>query len=112
MMMREVAVQVAEQFRDLTAQGAKNWRGDRPSRGIARIHYDGDPSWQAAKLSADELLIRRDNRCRLFSSLTGHKDAVFDELAQLLNFLAVDGDLAQADLKAVVLRGIVTTSDL
>src|SRR5262249_11288801 len=112
MVIGEMTVQLAEQLRDLTAEGAKErWRHWSSVRS-ACIHHDRDLPWQASELSADELLIGRNDRCGLLLPLARGKDALLKQLAQFLNFLAVDGNLAQTDLEAVVFRRIVTARDL
>ena len=112
MVVGKATIQVTEQLGHLTAQGTKDRRRHRPGCRVARIHYHSNLSRQASELPADELLIgRNDGRGPLFSLARG-KNTSLDQPAQLLDFLPVDGDLAQADLEPVVFRGIVTASDL
>jgi hypothetical protein len=111
-MVRKAAVQFTKQFGDLTAELAKNTWGDRPGGRVAGVNHNVNLTFEAAELFDDELLVRGNDRSRLFLPLAGCKRSLLDQLSQFLNLLPVDRDLVDTNLKAIIIAGIMTASDL
>src|SRR5437667_11310621 len=111
-MVREAAVQVAEELAHPRPEPAVDARRNRARRAVAGVDHDLDLAREASHPPGDVLLVDGHDGAALDRSPAGLELAGLDAPAQVLDLPAVQRLLAEAELEAVVVRRVVAAGHL
>src|SRR6185437_9977581 len=109
MMIRKASVQIAIEPRYLTSQQLKRLFGDKGSRAVPAIDHD----MQSGRLDMREVLlnvsqiVRNDRMLRVMPA-PRYECTFLHHSSKFLNFLSMDGRLADTDLEPVIFGRVVT----
>ena len=110
--VREAAIRVAEQLAHPRPEPAVDVRRDRARRPVAGVDHDVDRAREAAHPPGDVVLVDGHDGAALDRPAARLQLAGLEAPAQVLDLLAVEGLLAEAELEAVVVRRVVAAGHL
>src|SRR5512133_2489393 len=110
--VREPAVHLDEERDDVDPERLEEGDGDDAARPVAGVDHHLEPPLPELEAPLHLGAVRRDDVVAPDAPRAGSELALLDDPAQLLDLLAVEGALPEAELEAVVLRRVVRPGDL